>query len=99
MSVVVANRMISPEPNEVVMSVMKKGRVGKVGRMIQISIDPSFLVPWAPTKGAKVIIVGYRWIGQVGKLVKRNPEGCAVELSSTGEISYFKEADVVNILK
>ena len=71
----------------------------KVGRARQISIDPSFLIPWTPYEGAKVIIVGCRWIGQVGKLVKRNPGGCAVELASTGEISYFKEADVVNLLK
>lgn len=94
-TVVVARRKISPEPNEVVISVVHKGRP------TQISIDPSFLVPWTPVEGNKVIIIGYRWIGQVGKLVKLDHGAgcCAVELASSGELSYFTEADVVNVLK
>ena len=75
------------------MSVVQKGRP------TQISIDPSFLVPWTPVEGNKVIIVGYRWIGQVGKLVKLDHGCCAVELASSSELSYFTEADVVNVLK
>ena len=78
---------------------MKKGRAGRVGRVVQISIDPSFLVPWTLCEGAEVIIVGNCLIGQVGKLVKRDPGGCAVILASTGELTQLKEADVVNILK
>ena len=85
-------RKISPEPNEVVVSVIQKGRP------TQISIDPSFLVPWTPVEGNKVVIVGYRWIGQVGKLVKLDHGYCAVELPSSSELSYFTEADVVNLL-
>ncbi len=67
-------------------------------RLMQISIDPSFLVPWTPVEGNKVIIVGYHWIGQLGKLVKLDHGCCAVELASSGELSYFTEADVVNVL-
>jgi hypothetical protein len=89
----VAKQKITPEPDEVVMSVVQKGRP------TQVSINPSFLVPWTPVEGNKVVIVGYRWIGQVGKLVERNHECCAVKLASSGELSYFTEADVVNILK
>jgi hypothetical protein len=92
---VVAKRKISPEPNEVVMSVVQKGRPK------QISIDPSFLVPWTLVEGNKVIIVEYHRIGQVGKLVKLDHGCCAVELASSlsGEVSYFKEADIVNVLE
>lgn len=92
-TVVVAKRKISPELNEVVMSVLQKGRP------TQISILPSFLVPWSPIEGNKVVIVGYRWIGQVGKLVKMDHECCVVELASSGELSYVTEADVVNLLE
>jgi hypothetical protein len=92
-TVVAAKRKISPEPNEVVMSVVQKRRP------TQISIDPFFLVPWTPVEGNKVIIVGHRWIGQVGKLVKLEHGCCEVELAPSGVLSYFKAEDVVNILK
>jgi hypothetical protein len=92
-TVVAAKRKISPEPNEVVMSVVQKRRPK------QISIDPFFLVPWTPVEGNKVIIVGYGLIGHVGKLVKRDHGSCAVELASSGALLYFTEADVVNVLK
>jgi hypothetical protein len=75
------------------MSVVQKGRP------TQISIDPFFLVPWTPVEGNKVVIVGHRWIGQVGKLVKLDHGCCAVKLASSGELSYFTETDVVNLLK
>ena len=88
-----AKQKISPEPNEVVVSVVQKGRP------TQISIDPSFLVPWTPVEGNKVVIVGRRCIGQVGKLVKLDHGCCAVELAPSNELSYFTEVDVVNILK
>ena len=91
-TVVVAKRKFSPEPNEVVVSVVQKGR------LTQISINPSFLVPWTPVEGNKVVIVGYRWIGQLGKLDKQDHGCCAIELASSGKLSYFTEADVVNVL-
>jgi hypothetical protein len=91
-TVVVAKRKISPEPNEVVVTVAQKAK------RRQISIDPSFLIPWVLTEGCKVVIVEYRWIGQVGKLVRLDHECCAVELASSGELSYFTEANVVHIL-
>ena len=75
------------------MSVVQKGRPK------HISINPSFLVPWIPVEGNKVVIVGYHRIGQVGKLVKLDHGCCAVELAPSGELSYFTEADVVNVLK
>lgn len=92
-TVVVAEQKISPEPNEVVISVVQKRRA------TQISINPSFLVPWTPVEGNKVIIVEYHRIGQVGKLVKLDDGCCAVELASSDELSYFREADVVDVLK
>lgn len=66
---------------------------------MQISIDPYFLVPWTPVEGNKVVVVGCRSIGQVGKLVKLDHRCCAVELAPSGELSYFTEADIVNVLK
>lgn len=94
-TVAVAKRKITPEPNEVVMSVVQKGRPK------QISIHPCFLVPWTLVEGNKVIIVEDGRIGQVGKLLKLNDGCCTVQLvsSPSGELSYFKEADVVNVLE
>jgi len=65
---------IKPQPNEVVVSVVQKGKP------TQISIDPSYLAPWAPSKGNKVLITGYCWIGQVGKLIELKHGCCTVEL-------------------
>lgn len=81
-----AKQTITPEPNEVVVVVALKRK------LVQISIDPYLLVPWAPSEGNTVVVVGYRWIGQVGKLgklVKLDHECCAVELAESGELSYF----------
>lgn len=75
------------------MSVVRKGRV------TQIAIDPSYLVPWVLAEGNKVLIVGQNnWTGQVGKLVKLDQECCAVELGS-GEVAYLIDKYVVNILE
>jgi hypothetical protein len=60
--VVVAKWKISPEPNEVVVSVVQRGRP------MQISIDPSFLIPWTPVEGNKIIVVGPCCTRQVGKV-------------------------------
>ena len=87
-----AKQKVQPEPNEVVVYVVQGGRAR------QFSINPSYLIPWAPAKGNKVVIVGYRWIGQVGKLVKLDHGCCAVELALSGEESYFTEGDVVNLM-
>lgn len=92
-TVAVARRKIDPQPNEVVVYVVLRGRG------TQISIDPSYLVPWAPFKGSKVLIIGYRWIGQVGKLVELKKGCCTVELEPSGAVSYFKDEDVVILLK
>lgn len=91
-TVVVAKRNISPEPNEVVVIVAQRAK------RMQISIDPSFLIPWDLTEGSKVVIVGDRWIGQVGKLVKLDHGCCTVRLASSSEPLYFTVADVVLIL-
>ncbi len=72
--------------------------VAQGGRPKQISIDPSFLVPWTPIEGNQVIIVGDRRMGQVGKVEKLFPgRGCSVELQSNA-VSYFSMEDVVNII-
>ena len=88
-----AKQNIQVNPKEVIVSVSLKGR------STQISIHPSYLEPWDPIEGNKVVIVGYRWIGQVGKLVKLDQECCAVDLASSGEQSYFTKGDVVNVLE
>lgn len=92
-TVPLAGRKIDPQPNEVVVSVTQRGKPS------QISIDPSYLVPWAPSQGNKVAIIGYRWIGQVGKLVESKHGCCTVELEPSGTVSYFTDKDVVNLLK
>jgi hypothetical protein len=68
------------------------------GTLTQISIDPSFLVPWTPIEGNKIVIIRYHWIRQVGKLVKLDYGYCAVELLSSSELLYFTETNVVNLL-
>lgn len=86
-----AKRKIDPEPDEVVVYTSQKSK------LIQISINPSYLVPWPPAVGRNVLIVGLHCLGQVGKLVEKRDGGCAVELEPSGEISYFEEKDVVNL--
>lgn len=92
-TVPLARQKIDPQPNEVVVSVIQRGKPS------QISIDPAYLVPWAPSQGNKVAIIGYRWIGQVGKLVESKDGVCSVELESSGTLLYFTDQDVVNLLK
>ena len=89
----VARWKIDPRPNEVVVSVVQKGKAS------QISIDLSYLVPQAPSEGNKVLIIRFCWIGQVGKLVELKHGCCTVELEPSGAVSYFKDEDVVNVLK
>jgi hypothetical protein len=92
-TVPVASQKILPEPKEVVVSVVQKRK------LTQVSIDPSHLVPWMPSEGNKVVTVGHRCIGQVGKLLKLERGSCTIELESSGEIIYVSAADVVNVLK
>lgn len=87
-----ARQKVQPELNEVVVHVVHQGRA------IQISINPSCLIPWALAEGNKVVIVGYRWIGQVGKLVKLDHRCCVVMLTLSDEKSYFTEGDIVNLM-
>ncbi|KAH9984228.1 hypothetical protein BJV77DRAFT_966311 [Russula vinacea] len=86
-----ARQKVQPELNEVVVHVVHQGRA------IQISINPSCLIPWALAEGNKVVIVGYRWIGQVGKLVKLDHRCCVVVLALSGEKSYFTEGDIMDL--
>jgi hypothetical protein len=86
-----ANRKVDPQPNEVVVSVVKRGKTS------QISIDPSYLVPWPTCEGSNVLVIGYYCIGKVGKVVDMKHGGCAVELEPSSEIEYFPEKDIVNL--
>jgi hypothetical protein len=86
-----ASQKIQPEPKEVVVSVVWKRRP------IQISIDPSYLEPWMPSEGNKVLIIRNRWIGQVGKLTLLVHGECNIKLES-GELVFVKVEDVVNVL-
>ena len=92
-TVSVASQKIRPELNEVVVSVVQRKKPK------QISICPSYLVPWALSKGNKVVIVGHSQIGQVGKLVELKDRFCIVMLEPYGEFSHFTVEDVVNVLK
>ncbi|KAH9033428.1 hypothetical protein EDB85DRAFT_2145022 [Lactarius pseudohatsudake] len=92
-TVPLVNQKILPKPNEVVVSVVQRRKP------IQISIDPSNLVPWTPSEGNKVVIIGHRCTGQVGKLLKLEHECCIIELESSGERTSFMVEDVANVLK
>lgn len=92
-TVPVASQKILPEPGEVVVSLVQKKRPR------QISICPSYLVPWAPSEGNKVAIVRDLWIGAVGKLLKLERGSCAIELEVSGRIACVAAEDVVNVLK
>lgn len=85
-------RKVDPEPSEVVVSVVLRGK------RFQISINPSYLEPWAPAKGNRVVVVGCRAIGQLGKLVELKDGCCTVELESSRELSYFGVQEIVNII-
>ncbi|KAI9433768.1 hypothetical protein F5148DRAFT_1154871 [Russula earlei] len=87
-----ARQKIKAQPNEVVVSVIQRGRPA------QISINPTYLILWLPSKGNKVLIIGHHWTRQVGKVIKSKHGCCTVELEASGAISYFYEQDVINLL-
>ncbi|KAI9510621.1 hypothetical protein F5148DRAFT_1147409 [Russula earlei] len=87
-----ARQKIEAQSNEVVVSVIQSGRP------TQISINPTYLIPWPPSEGNKVLIIGHRWTGQVGKVIESKHRCCTVELEASGAVSYFYEQDVVNLL-
>src|SRR6267142_1105628 len=86
-----ARRKIDPQPDEVVVSVAQKGR------LCQILINPSYLVPWEPCQGSKVVVISCHAIGQVGKVVKMRYGCCSVELEASGKVS-FDVQDIVSLL-
>jgi hypothetical protein len=85
-------REIDPQPSEVVVSVVRRGK------RFQISIDPSCLTPWEPAKGNRVVVVECRGIGQLGTLVDVKDGCCVVKLESSRELSHFGDQGVVNII-
>ncbi|KAI9431447.1 hypothetical protein F5148DRAFT_1155098 [Russula earlei] len=87
-----ARQKIEAQLNEVVVSVIQRGRP------TQISINPTYLIPWPPSEGNKVLIIGHHWTGQVGKVIELKHGCCTVELEASGAVSYFYEQDVVNLL-
>ena len=91
-TVLAGKRVVDPQPNEVVVSVVRGGK------RFQISINPSYLVPWAPAKGNRVLVVECRGIGKVGKLTELKDGSCTVKLESSKDVSYFGMQEVVNIL-
>lgn len=52
-----------------------------------------------PSEGNKVLIIGNRWIGQVGKLILLERGSCAIKLESSGEHVSAAVEDVVNVLR
>ncbi|KAH9022619.1 hypothetical protein EDB85DRAFT_1895147 [Lactarius pseudohatsudake] len=92
-TVPVTSQKTTPEPNEVVVSVVHKRKP------TQVSINPSNLIPWIPSEGNKVVITGHRWIGQVGKLLKLERGSCTIKLESSGEIVHCAVEDVMNVLR
>jgi hypothetical protein len=91
-TVLPTKREIDPRPNEVVVSVVRGGK------RFQMSINPSYLTPWAPAKGNRVVVIECCGIGQVGKLVELKDGSCTVKLDSSRKVSYFGVQEVVNIL-
>ncbi|KAH9018902.1 hypothetical protein EDB84DRAFT_1442272 [Lactarius hengduanensis] len=89
-TVPVTSQKITPEPNEVNVSVVHKRKP------TQVSINPSNLIPWIPSEGNKVVITGHRWNGQVGKLLKLERGSCTIKLESSGEIVHCAVEDVMN---
>ncbi|KAI9437392.1 hypothetical protein F5148DRAFT_1154378 [Russula earlei] len=87
-----ARQKIEAQLNEVVISVIQRGRP------TQISINPTYIIPWPPSKSNKVLIIGHRWTGQVGKVIESKHGCCTVELEASGAVSYLYEQDVVNLL-
>jgi len=87
-----AKREIDPQPSEVVVCVVRGGK------WFQISINRSYLAPWAPAKGNRVVVIECRGIGKLGKLVELKDGSCTVMLESSREVSYFGVQEVVNIL-
>lgn len=88
-----ASQKIQPEPKEVVVSVVQRKRP------TQISINPSYLEPWMPSKGNKVLIISRnQWIGQVGILAFLEHGECGIRLES-GELVFVTVEEVVNVLK
>ncbi|KAI9451648.1 hypothetical protein F5148DRAFT_1152424 [Russula earlei] len=87
-----ARQKIEAQLNEVVVSAIQRGRPA------QISINPTYLIPWPPSKGNKVLIIGHCWTGQVGKVIESKHGCCTVELEASGAVSHFYEQDVVNLL-
>lgn len=87
-----ASQKIQPEPKEVVVSVIQKKRP------TQISIDHSYLEPWMPSKGNKVLVIRNQWIGQVGILNYLEDGDCGIRLES-GELVFVAVEEVVNVLK
>ncbi|KAF8263029.1 hypothetical protein EI94DRAFT_1879950 [Lactarius quietus] len=92
-TVPVTSQKILPEPKEVIVSVVQKKRP------TQISIEPSYLKPWIPSEGNKVLIIGNGWIGQVGKLILLERGSCTIKLESSGEYVSAAVEDVVNVLR
>jgi hypothetical protein len=92
-TVPLAKQKILPQLNEVVVSVVQKGKP------TQVSISSSYLIPWAPSKGNKVVAIRFPRIGQVGKLIKLEDGVCSVELESSGAVIHLIDTDIVNLLK
>jgi hypothetical protein len=92
-TVPMASQKILPEQKEVVVAVVHKRR------QTQISIDPSYLEPWKPSEGNKVLVVRNSWFGQVGKLILLEREECTIRIESSGKYISVKVEDVVNVLR
>ena len=92
-TVPIARRKIEAQLNEVVVSVFQRGK------LTQISLNPTYLVPWPPSKDNKVLIIRHHQIGQVGKLVELEGQRCRVKLDASGVNLFFDKLDVVNLLQ
>ena len=87
-----ASQKIQPEPKEVVISVIQKKRP------TQISIYHSYLKPWMPSKGNKVLVIRNQWIGKVRILNHLEDGDCGIQLES-GKLIFVAVEEVVNVLK
>jgi len=94
-TVTAVERTLTPRDGEVVVTVVQRYQ------RRQISIDPSFLVPWNTVVGSEVVATNGPFLGLTGVVVGSEGEGmfCTVRPTSTdgpGDI-FFESKNLANL--
>jgi hypothetical protein len=92
-TVISSERMLVPRDGEVVVTIVKRHR------RRQISIDPSFLVPWDTVVGSEVVAINRPFLGLTGVVV--GSEGLVRKVRATFADGprdiYFESKDLANL--